>query len=183
METININLPKGYKDYKIMTDFDYLKIRELTRTGLSIVSTKMDDDDETAGLLWPIFQCASDIFDKHYNTPDALFRLEEELKDKPDEEIANAGTEEELKRTTSKEMMGVELSDDTKKFLVAHRMMQEVYDLVLEHMIEVWGGSTDYVHKRTQALSDLTGKVQAEILKLMTEHINEMMGSRSVSEI
>lgn len=72
--TVTIEIPESYS---VMGDFEFLKIRELIRTGLNIASDKMDEDDETAKLLWPILQCASDIFDQYKETPDVLYSIRE----------------------------------------------------------------------------------------------------------
>ncbi len=71
---ININVPENFK---VMDDFEFLKIRELIRAALNIASDKMDEEDETAELLWPILQCASDIFNRYKETPDILYSIRE----------------------------------------------------------------------------------------------------------
>lgn len=74
--TITIEIPESFE---VMGDFEFLKIRELIKTGLSIASDKIDED-EAAKLLWPILQCANDIFDQYKETPDVLYSIWEARK-------------------------------------------------------------------------------------------------------
>lgn len=70
-KTIAINIPEGYR---VMSDYEFLKAKGLVWAALDIVSEKMDDDD-TADLLWPILQCAHDIFVEYKDTADLLYNV------------------------------------------------------------------------------------------------------------
>jgi hypothetical protein len=71
-ESVMVMIPA---ELKIMNDLDFLKIQRLIGTGLEIVSVKIDEKDETARLLWPILECACDLFNQHENTIDVLFKI------------------------------------------------------------------------------------------------------------
>lgn len=84
----------------------------------------------------------------------------------------------------SSEMRNVTLSSTTKEFLVAHRMTQEVGDNVLEQMFKFWGDSNETaIEKDMDPLWTAIGKVQDEIIRLMSNVIHENLMRVGVTEI
>ncbi|WP_294073006.1 hypothetical protein [Proteiniphilum sp. UBA1028] len=82
-------------------------------------------------------------------------------------------------KTTSSEMRNVTLSSETKEFLVAYRMTQDVGDLVIENMLECWGDLNEkYIEKEMDPLWRSIGEVQRQILRLMTNVIDQNLGFR-----
>lgn len=90
----------------------------------------------------------------------------------------------ERKQTKSEEMKNVTLSENTKCFLVAHRMMQEAGDYVTKLMEKDFGPlSDDFFDEKITPLWEAIGEVQDQIILLMTETINEKLKILDVTEI
>lgn len=89
---------------------------------------------------------------------------------------------EERKTTESSEMRNVQLSDSTKEFLVAHRMVQEAGDHVMVLLEKLWDHSNK-VDEATEPLWEAVGQLQGEILHLMTNVISEKMDRLIVTDI
>jgi hypothetical protein len=88
------------------------------------------------------------------------------------------------KATKSEEMKNVTLSENTKGFLVAHRMMQEAGDYVTKLMEKDFGPlSDDFFDEKMTPLWEAIGEVQDQIILLMTETINEKLKILDVTEI
>jgi len=83
--------------------------------------------------------------------------------------------------TTSAEMRNVQLSELTKEFLVAHRMVQEAGDHALEQIEKFWGES--FIDEATVPLWEAVGQLQDRIMELMTEVISEKLKDLTVTEI
>ena len=77
----------------------------------------------------------------------------------------------ELRKTTvSSEMRNVQLSELTKEFLVAHRMVQEAGEHTLEQMEKFWGDQNNtFKNEATEPLWEAVGQLQDRILTLMSE--------------
>ena len=88
---------------------------------------------------------------------------------------------EERKTTVSSEMRNVQLSELTKEFLVAHRMVQEAGDHALEQIEKFWGES--FTDEATVPLWEAVGQLQDRIMELMTEVISEKLKDSKVTEI
>ncbi|MEA5081509.1 MAG: hypothetical protein VB024_07815 [Dysgonamonadaceae bacterium] len=91
---------------------------------------------------------------------------------------------QERKQTKSSEMKNVILAEDTKGFLVAHRMTQEVGDYVDQLLEEIWGKNADaYIDEEMSTLWEVIGKAQDEIIRLMGESIKGRLGLCEVAEV
>lgn len=91
---------------------------------------------------------------------------------------------QERKQTKSSEMKNVTLAEDTKGFLVAHRMTQEVGDYVDQLLEEIWGKNADaYIDEEMSTLWEVIGKAQDEIIRLMGESIKGRLGLCEVAEV
>ena len=94
---------------------------------------------------------------------------------------------EERKTTKSSEMRNVQLSELTKEFLVAHRMVQEAGEHALAQFEEFWGGplgpDNDRIEEVSVPLWAAVDQLQDLILELMTEVISEKLKGLKVTEI
>ena len=91
---------------------------------------------------------------------------------------------EESKTTVSSEMRKVQLSELTKEFLVAHRMVQEAGDHALEQIERFWGDQNKtFVDEAAEPLFEAVGQLQDRIMELMTEVISEKLKGSKVTEI
>ena len=91
---------------------------------------------------------------------------------------------QERKQTKSSEMKNVTLSEDTKGFLVAHRMTQEVGDYVDGLLEKLYGENSDEcIDAQMSDLWTAIGKAQDEIIRLMGESIKGRLGLCEVAEV
>lgn len=91
---------------------------------------------------------------------------------------------EERKTTVSSEMRNVQLSELTKEFLVAHRMVMEAGEHTLEQIEKFWGDQNKtFVDEATEPLFEAVGQLQDRIMELMTEVISEKLKGLKVTEI
>lgn len=87
------------------------------------------------------------------------------------------------KLTKSAEMRNVTLSDNTKEFLVAHHMTQEIGDYVAELMGKYWNPDGEYIDEEMSDLWMAVGDMQDQIMRIMTEAIKENLKRLEVIEI
>lgn len=91
---------------------------------------------------------------------------------------------EERKTTESSEMRNVQLSELTKEFLVAHRMVKEAGDHTLEQIERFWGDQNKtFIDEATVPLWEAVDQLQEQILVLMKEVISEKLKGLKVTEI
>ena len=82
------------------------------------------------------------------------------------------------------EERNVPLSELTKEFLVAHRMVQEAGNHALEQIERFWGDQNKtFVDEAAEPLFEAVGQLQDLILDLMKEVISEKLKSLKVTEI
>jgi hypothetical protein len=90
----------------------------------------------------------------------------------------------EERKTVSSEMRNVQLSELTKEFLVAHRMVQEAGDHALEQIERFWGDQNEsFIDEAAEPLWEAVDQLQEQILVLMTEVISEKLKGLKVTEI
>jgi len=91
---------------------------------------------------------------------------------------------QERKQTKSSEMKNVILSEDTKGFLVAHRMTQEVGDYVDGLLEKLYGENSDEcIDAQMSDLWTAIGEAQDQIIRLMGETIKENLGTLEITEV
>jgi hypothetical protein len=82
---------------------------------------------------------------------------------------------------TPEQMRNVNLSDETKEYLVAYKAAEESTNIVYKQVEEMWG--VNQAIEKIKPLFDALYIMQKEILKLMMEHIDENLGSSNCTEI
>ena len=82
---------------------------------------------------------------------------------------------------TPEQMRNVNLSDETKEYLVAYKAAEESTNIVYKQVEEMWG--VKQAIEKIKPLFDALYIMQKEILKLMMEHIDENLGSSKCTEI
>lgn len=82
---------------------------------------------------------------------------------------------------TPEQMRNVNLSDETKEYLVAYKAAEESTNIVYKQVEEMWG--VKQAIEKIKPLFDALYIMQKEILKLMMEHIDENLGSSNCTEI
>ena len=82
---------------------------------------------------------------------------------------------------TPEQMRNVNLSDETKEYLVAYKAAEEATNVVYSQVEEMWG--VNQAIEKIKPLFDALYIMQKEILKLMMEHIDENLGSSNCTEI
>ena len=91
---------------------------------------------------------------------------------------------QERKQTKSLEMKNVVLSENTKGFLVAHRMTQEVGDYVDGLLEKLYGENSDEcIDAQMSDLWTAIGEAQDQIIRLMGETIKENLGTLEITEV